>query len=236
MKIFLIFLTITVIFAEKSHAETLDNAVIENFAKEYLHTLLSNSDNNPNLAPSKKSKLTIKVAKIDPRVKFNVCQNNLTADIPEKFNGRNVNIKISCDDLTPWHTYLVAKVKKIVPIVVAMKVISKGELLNSSNIEVAYIDSYKIRGAIIDNPKLVIGSKAKKRISKAHAVTRKNTCMVCKGDHVSIIAKSATFTIKTNGKALSSGNAGDQVKVKNKRSGKTITAQVNAINKVLINL
>ena len=35
---------------------------------------------------------------------------------------------------------------------------------------------------------------------------------------------------------LNSGNIGDQIRVKNSRSGKTVTAQVNAINKVLINL
>jgi len=215
------------IFSAKSHAEVMDNAIIERFAEKYVL-------NNINIPTD--GKVVIKVAKIDPRVKFNVCQSDLTANIPENFNGRNLNIKINCADSTPWHTYLAIKIKKSIPVVVAKKAIAKGALLDESNIEIAFIDSYKIRGTYIQDTSLVFGSKAKKKISKAHTITGKNTCMVCKGEYVSIIAKSSTFTIKTSGKALSNGNIGDQINVKNKRSGKIITAQVNAINKVLINL
>jgi flagella basal body P-ring formation protein FlgA len=53
---------------------------------------------------------------------------------------------------------------------------------------------------------------------------------------VTIIAKSANFNIKTAGVALQNASFGEQVKVKNTRSGRTITAQVKAINQVIINL
>jgi len=82
----------------------------------------------------------------------------------------------------------------------------------------------------------VIGSKAKRKISKGRAITRKNICMVCKGDNVSIIAHSKHFVIKTLGVALSNGSLGDQIRIKNVRSGKIISAKVKAINKVVINL
>jgi len=227
IKIFLTFLAIIAIFSTNTFAAKIAKSDVENFAKTYLKDHIETPTNG---------KISIKVAKIDPRIKLKDCKTNLTANIPENFNGRNVNIKISCADSIPWHIYLAAKIKTIIPVVVAKKSISKGTLLDSSNLAIAYIDTYKVRGAYLDDLTKIAGSKAKKKITKNHLITLKNTCTVCKGSSVSIIAKSPTFTIKTNGEALSSGNIGDQVSIKNKQSGKVITAQVNAINKVVINL
>ncbi|MCJ8320766.1 MAG: flagellar basal body P-ring formation protein FlgA [Colwellia sp.] len=227
IKIFITFLAITTVFSSNTLAEKITKSDIENFAKAYLKAHLDTPTNG---------KISIKVAKIDPRINLKDCKTNLNANIPENFNGRNVNIKISCADSIPWHIYMAAKVKTMIPVIVAKKSISKGTLLDKTNLTITYIDTYKIRGTFLDDLNKVAGSKAKKKITKNHLITLKNTCSVCKGSSVSITAKSAIFTIKTNGEALSSGNIGDQVRVKNKQSGKIITAQVNAINKVVINL
>ena len=88
----------------------------------------------------------------------------------------------------------------------------------------------------INNVKAIIGGKAKKRIAQGRPINLKNICLICKGDSVTIIAKSTGFTIKTQGKALSAGNLHQQIRVKNKQTGKIITAQVKAINQVVINL
>ena len=227
IKVFLTFLAITTTFSAKIVAAVVDQSYIERFAKEYLEKHLD--------APAN-GKLTIKVAKIDPRVQLNNCKTDLKANIPQNFNGRNVNIKISCADSTPWHIYLATKIKTIIPVIVAKKSINKGEMLTDSNITITYLDSYKIRGTFLNDLSKILGTKARRKITKDRIITLKNTCMVCKGSHVSIIATSTNFTIKTNGEALSNGNIGDQVNIKNKQSGKIITAQVNAINKVVINL
>lgn len=222
-----IILTFISVFSLNSNAEYLDNTYVENFAKTYVEEHISTPANG---------KSSIIVANIDPRVKLNVCKIPLEAKIPENFNSRNANIKISCDDSTPWHIYLAVKINTQLPVIIASKSISKGTLLTANNTRLAYIDSYKLRGSYINDANAIVGSKAKRNITRNKPITRKYICMVCEGQSVSIIAKSTNFTIKTNGKALNSGNIGDQIRVKNSRSGKTVTAQVNAINKVLINL
>ena len=227
IKIFLAFLVLSLVYSTEAHPAKLLNTEIERFARSYLNEHLDTPSNG---------KISIKIAKIDPRIKLKNCESNLKANIPQNFNGRNVNIKISCTDSIPWHIYLAAKIKTVIPVVVAKKSISKGALLDSSNLVIAHLDSYKIRGTYLNDLSKVTGSKAKKKITKNHLINLKNTCSVCEGASVSITAKSENFTIKTKGKALSSGNIGDQVKVKNQQSGKIITAQVNAINKVVINL
>jgi len=42
--------------------------------------------------------------------------------------------------------------------------------------------------------------------------------------------------IKTAGVALTNGSQGEQVKIKNTKSGRVINARVQAVNKVVINL
>jgi flagella basal body P-ring formation protein FlgA len=228
--VFLILLTLLALpvsFITKSHAATVKHSYIENFAKQYLEEKLDTS-------PTKK--LTIEVTKIDPRIKLQNCESHFEADIPENFTGRNINIKITCADSAPWHIYLTAKITTVIPVLVAKKSINKGNLLDESNMKITYLDTYKIRGSFIEDISKVSGTKAKRRISKNRLITLKNTCTVCKGSQVAIIAQSKNFTIKTNGEALDSGNVGEQISVKNKRSGKVITAKVKAINKVVINL
>jgi flagella basal body P-ring formation protein FlgA len=67
-------------------------------------------------------------------------------------------------------------------------------------------------------------------------ISPRNICLVCKGESVTIIAKSNDFMIKTIGKALSDGSKGEEVKVRNSKSGRIINARVESVNKVIINL
>ena len=60
--------------------------------------------------------------------------------------------------------------------------------------------------------------------------------MVCKGDNVTIYAKTRTLTIKTTGVALQDGNVGEQIRVRNQKSGKTISARVKDVESVEVNI
>lgn len=68
------------------------------------------------------------------------------------------------------------------------------------------------------------------------AINLQHICMVCKGDLVTIFAKTGTLTIKTTGFALQDGNVGEQIRVKNQKSGKTISARVQDVKSVAVNL
>ena len=226
IKIILSFLYLTVLVTS-SHATTWDRSYVENFVKTYV------KENFPSKGTGKTE---ITVNPIDPRVKIKPCNSPLTANIPENHTGRNVNVKVSCEDPIRWQLYIPVKIRSTIPVVIAKVDIAKGSLFNESNMEVVFKDTQRVRGEIISSIDLAEGNKAKRRVSKNSTITRRNMCVVCKGDAVTIVARSDTFLIKTAGIALSAGNMGDHINVKNKRSGKTITAQVKTINKVVINL
>ena len=230
MQIIKVFLSIVYFIAlspVESSAITWNSAYIESFAKTYL---------TENIPPPKEGRISIEVSSIDPRVVINSCQVPLQANIPENINRRNVNIKITCADRAPWQIYLHAKVERSFAVVVATNTIEKGVVLSKENIGIEYIPPNKIRGEKLTSIKALLGSKAEKRIGKGRTITRRNVCLVCKGDVITIVAKAKNFMVKTKGIALSSGNLHQQIKVKNTRSGRVIKPKISAINQVTINL
>jgi len=145
-------------------------------------------------------------------------------------------VKIFCAGSTPWQLFLTVRVETSIPVLVAANRISKGTLLDSSNVTIEMRNIQRIRGEVIDSIAQVIGSRTIRGVSKGTGITKRNICVVCKGQSVTIIAKSNDFIIKTAGIALKNASFGEQVKVKNSRSGRTIIAQVKTINQVVINL
>jgi len=226
-KLFLFFLTLLLVKQPSSAATELDSAFIEHFAKAFLVEKFPSTD---------EERVRISVAKLDPRIVIKPCNIPLTANIPEKNNARNVNVKISCDESISWKVYLSAKVEITKAILIAKSTISKGDKLDENNVELTYIAINRIRGNKLTDTQVVFGAKAKKRIAQGRAISKSSICLVCKGDVVTIIASSKSFNIKTQGVALSSGNINDQIRVRNTRSNKVITPRIKAINQVVINL
>ena len=223
VKLTLIYLAIL----NPSQAMTFDREYIYNFIKSYVENHVS--------VPTQ-GKLQIEVSQIDPRITLQPCLSPLSANIPEKHYGRNVNVKIVCSDEKSWQLFIPVKIQTIVPVLVTKMRINKGTLLDSSNIEVVFKDSGQIRGSVLTDPEIVTGARTKRNLSQGRAITNKNTCFVCKGQQINIIAKSANFEIKSIGIALEDGGLGDVISVKNKKSGRSVQGQVNAINQVVINL
>ena len=226
-KVFLSIVYFITLFPLTAPATTWDRLYIETFAKTYLESKIS---------PPLEGKISIQITKIDPRVIIKPCQVPLTANIPENISRRNVNIKITCADSTPWNIYLLAKIERTFAVVVTTSIIEKGVMLSEENIGIEYLTRNEIPGEKLTDINAVIGSKAEKRIGEGRTITRKNVCLVCKGDAITIIAKAASFMIKAKGIALSSGNLNQQIEVKNSRSGRVIRPKISAVNQVIINL
>jgi flagella basal body P-ring formation protein FlgA len=83
---------------------------------------------------------------------------------------------------------------------------------------------------------MLIGSRSKRNIRSGMPVLLNQICMVCKGDAVNIYATIKGLRIKTTGIALEDGTLGEQVQIKNKKSGKILNARVDGVESVQVNI
>ncbi|MGI2801365.1 flagellar basal body P-ring formation chaperone FlgA, partial [Photobacterium damselae] len=81
-------------------------------------------------------------------------------------------------------------------------------------------------------PQALFGAKVKRNVKMGEAVQANDICMVCRNDKVVISAGQPGLKIITQGTALSDGTLGEQIRVKNNRSNKIISAQVSAVGEV----
>ena len=227
IKLFIIILFIQPIVSFYSSANTPEHNNLINFVK---------SEITKNIDTPINGKLEIKVASLDPRIKIKPCLSKLNANIPENHKGRNVNVKIVCKDPIPWKIYIPVKINRTIPVLVATKVLVKGSVINRLNTTIEYRNENSMRGENVSDITKVAGGRLKRRLSKGGVISPRNICLVCKGEAVTIIAKSDGFTIKTKGSALSDGSIDQEVRIKNSGSGRIINARVVSINKVVINL
>jgi len=225
LKIFISFLSL--LFSFSIFAEKIDSNYIENLAKTFLEKQI--------VKPSTGNR-KIEITPIDPRVVIRPCDQPLTLNIPVKTNNRNVNVKVSCENSTPWKLYLPAKISITIPIVIAKNYISKGSILDDSNITIIEKDSFKIRGEYFSDIKSLLNNKALTSIAKGRTIAKNNICLVCKGGSVIIEAGDKNFAIQTDGIALSNGTLGQIIRVENKHSKRTLSAQIINSNHVKINL
>lgn len=214
---------------------TANQAKATSYDRSYIEQLIKQSVTNY-FTSEKAQKIEVLVNKIDPRIRINPCKQALAVNLPEQNNARNLNVKVFCSDSTPWHLYVPVRVSVMLPVVVAKFKMDKDTVLDSNNLDIKYIDQYKLRGQPVSSIEEVIGARTKRSLMTGKFISKKSLCFVCKGDPVTIIAQSNDFAIKTNGTAMQDGAIGEKIRIKNNRSGRVINGQVNAINQVVINL
>ncbi|WP_448213139.1 flagellar basal body P-ring formation chaperone FlgA [Colwellia sp. MEBiC06753] len=223
--IFLTFIALCCQYSVAAFATNFDRDYLEHFAEKTVRDGIPDQDNK---------KVSVTANQLDPRIVIEPCDSQLSANIPENHNSRNVNVKISCDGSNPWFIYVPVKVSIEVPVLVAKQAIDKGSVLTQDNVAIEYQNESQLRGEVLKKQDDAIGAKAKRNIYRGRAISPNQICTVCKGDSVTLVASSSLIEIKTEGTSISDGHLGDEVKVKNNRSGKLVTGLVTDLNKVTI--
>ena len=186
------------------------------------------------------AKVDITPQNLDSRLTPPRCLGPVVAELAsDREIGRNNTVKLSCDspDLAyPWQVYISVRVDILFPVVVANEILSAGELISDNQISVRYVEQSTLRGQQFNETSEITGTRVKRRVAKDAPIFANNLCFVCKGDAVSIYARTANLTIKTLGEALSDGNLNDTIRVKNANSNKQLDARVTGIGEVEVRM
>ena len=152
---------------------------------------------------------------------------------------RNNTVKITCKSPQlqyPWQIFISVRVDILYPVVVARATLGPGDLIAKGDIVIKYVEQTILRGQQFNNLDEVVGTRVKRRMAPDQPIFSNNLCFVCKGDSVSIIARTENFEIKTVGEALQDGNLGDRIRIKNTYSNKRVDARVIDVGKVEVRM
>ncbi|MGL5290974.1 MAG: flagellar basal body P-ring formation chaperone FlgA [Vibrionaceae bacterium] len=180
-------------------------------------------------------KLEVAAANIDSRLNFAACQDHMSATIPGKQTlDKRVTVLISCDQEN-WQTYVPVDIRIVAPVVVAKKPLARGMRLSENDLAIQWTNARLTRGEPYSETTQLIGAKVKRNINLSDPIQRHDICMVCKGDSVTMLTGNQSFTIVTNGVALTDGIIGGSVKVSNLSSQKIVDGKISAVGQVTIN-
>ncbi|MDN4503177.1 flagellar basal body P-ring formation chaperone FlgA [Alteromonadaceae bacterium BrNp21-10] len=207
------------------HSESQKN--IMSLAEQYVTGQLDASENND---------ISVKTVAIDTRIDIPDCAEPFTFySSSNALQQSNVTVKASCES-SDWFLYFVVRVEETQSVVVSVNALSPGALISDEDIKVVNLDKNLLRYSTYSDSSDVVGAKVKRRLQSGQPLKPSQICYVCKGDAITIIAKSSGLNIKTAGIAQQDGNIGDQIRVQNGSSKRSINATIESANEVVVQL
>jgi flagella basal body P-ring formation protein FlgA len=210
-----------------SFAETNSRKELENFAQTLVfdkyHSLYQLQKNE---------KLILKVAPLDKRVDYPVCETGLVGEIVKNKIKSTTSVKVACLDEKQWINYIRVRVSVFQQVIIVNSSLSKGQALSQSNIKLVYRDKLRIRNGSFTSLESLYGARLKRNLTTNKIIKSRDVCYVCKGDKVTINAVKTGLSIRASGIALNDANIGGTVRVKNSRTQRVVVGTVHALKEV----
>ncbi len=130
-----------------------------------------------------------------------------------------------------------AQVSLMAPVAVAARPLPRGHRIQESDIRMEEQSLGNLRNGYIMNNRDILGKSLKRSVSTGNTLRIGNFLtpkMITKGNDVTIQAKMGKLIVVSTGTALSDGQLGQQIAVKNLQSSKVIRGEVIGPNKIRV--
>lgn len=169
----------------------------------------------------------IKLNPISRKIKLKTCLAPFEFQTP-KGNGSRITFRARCPSPL-WQLFIAAEVKQFGLAVIAHTSLPRNTYLKSNHLQQKEVNLTSLRSAYFVQPSEIIGWTSKRSIAAGSIITApmlKPPLAVSKGNALIIEARRNGVTIRASGTALENGIIGQQIKVRNDRSGNIIKATV----------
>jgi len=193
-------------------------------ATQYLESL-------PPVDPNQ-TRVKITPARLDARLRLPACrvplQSSLTGN--QKALGR-VIVEVSCQDEKPWKVRLPAQISVFVPIAITSKPIARNQQISKLDAILEDRDISKLNRGYYSKMSDVVGLVTRNQIRSGIVINPgqiRAPYLVQRGQTIRIVAKTSTYEVAMQGKALSNGALGEVIRVKNTKSQRIVEGIVSA--------
>ncbi len=180
----------------------------------------------------------IKGGQLDNRVRLAACPGPLIAEpAHQSFRGGRITIKVSCETDISWSIYVPVTVVSDVTVVKVNRTLPRGSILNKRDLQEILVRRAPGHLPIINHIEDAIGSALKRPINEGTELQHsmlEAPVIIKRGDQTVIEAGNERFTVRMTGRALQNGAVGEQIRVQNLASKRTVQGQVQANGKIAI--
>ncbi|MBQ1784918.1 MAG: flagellar basal body P-ring formation protein FlgA [Gammaproteobacteria bacterium] len=163
------------------------------------------------------------------------CPEPLAVSLPGSARlGRNTTVKVSCG--TNWNAYIPLQVRERQPVVVATRALTAGTVLTADMLTIAMAEPLATPGSSATRIEPLLGARVKRAVQPGRPLRSNNLCAVCTGDEVEVLAMVGEMTVKTTAIAEADAAIGEQIRIRNNRSGKTFHGRVQQVGLVIVKL
>ncbi len=237
----LIFALTAVVFTYNANASQAGSALdVQNIESLRQHVLNFTSDHYRASFGEEyfEKNVSINVGRIDSRLRLAECDDNLTFDLQEPpHSAKNITIKTICEGPRRWTVYVPATLEIYADVLVSTRFLGRGEIVSESDLTYRRLDIATAGHGHMMEIDRVAGMQVKRPI-KIGATIKSNHLeapeIVEKGQTVVVTSSSRFLSVETSAVALSSGQLGEQIKVKNERSNRVVSAQIVAPGRVIV--
>ncbi|HKK55340.1 flagellar basal body P-ring formation chaperone FlgA [Marinobacter sp.] len=176
--------------------------------------------------------------RLDARLSLEVCESAPGVSFSgDPWKTSQPSLLVVCDGERPWRMFLPVSVEISGKGLVAARPLARGERITESALKREAVALNATRRSPIRSKDQLVGMEMRRGVNAGTVFSADLLSApeaVARGDHVVITAKTNGFSVRSRGKALSSGGIGEQVTVENLSSTRTVRAEITAPGQVRI--
>lgn len=178
----------------------------------------------------------IEIHQLDPRLRLPACDKalNATLESPAQPAGR-VTVRVRCEGASPWTIFVPAQVHIYRNVLIASRPLKRATVLSEADLKLVERDVGLLNQGYLTSIEQAIDKKLTRQLLTDQVlapVHLQQAEVVRKGDHVVITARSGGISVRMTGEALTDGALGQQIRVRNQGSGRSIRVRVTGPGQV----
>ena len=182
----------------------------------------------------------IRVTGLDQRLRLSACAEPLQAFLPSSSQmSGSTTVGIRCPGGSPWTIYVPVQIRFYGKVAVLKRPLARGAVIGADDVKMIRRELGALNGNYVSDMADVIGMVTRRPVGAESIISPSMITapeVVKRGERVSIVARSGTFTVRGNGTALGNGSLGEVVRVRNSRSKRTVEGVVAAPGVVEVRL